>query len=155
MTPSQPGSERTISSSGLSSGPAGRRRSGTSRQVDPPRARPACSIAAGLVADIKSLTLRIRELERQLDERVHEQAPQLLDPQGCGVLGAAKLLAETDNVNRFRQRPSAAATSGPAIRCSGPRSLFAGCSLVVVMPVVQRGGRGCVAGRRARGRSSR
>jgi transposase len=80
-------------------------------------------IAAELVTDIKALTLRIRELERELDGRMQHQAPQLLELQGCGVLTAAKLLAETANVNRFRSEACFAMHAGVApIPASSGRS---------------------------------
>lgn len=80
-------------------------------------------IAAELFADIKALTLRIRELERELDARVQKQAPKVLELQGCGVLTAAKLLAETANINRFRSEACFAMHAGVApIQASSGRT---------------------------------
>jgi transposase len=47
-------------------------------------------IALELVADIRALTVRIKDLERELRALVTQQAPQLLNLPGCGVLTAAK-----------------------------------------------------------------
>jgi transposase len=69
-------------------------------------------IALELVEDIRSWTRRINALERELGERVREQAPQLLDLPGCGVLSAAKLIGETANPTRFRSEACFAMHAG-------------------------------------------
>jgi transposase len=71
-------------------------------------------IALELVADIRALTVRINDLERELRPLVTGQAPQLLDLPGCGVLTAAKLLAETANPARFRSEARFAMHAGVA-----------------------------------------
>ena len=59
-------------------------------------------IALEQFGDIRQLTVRARELEKELVLLVQQQAPQLLDLPGCGVLTAAKLIGETANPSRFR-----------------------------------------------------
>jgi transposase len=71
-------------------------------------------IALELVADIRALTVRIKDLERELRGLVTGQAPQLLDLPGCGVLTAAKLLGETANPTRFRSEARFAMHAGVA-----------------------------------------
>lgn len=71
-------------------------------------------IALELVADIRSWTVRIDALERELRDLVRKQAPQLLELPGCGVLTAAKLLGETANPDRFRSEACFAMHAGVA-----------------------------------------
>jgi transposase len=71
-------------------------------------------IALELVEDIRSATRRINALERELGDRVREQAPQLLDLPGCGALTAAKILGETANPTRFRSEACFAMHAGVA-----------------------------------------
>lgn len=71
-------------------------------------------LAVELVADIRALTVRINDLERELTALVRAQAPQLLDLPGCGVLTAAKLLGETANPARFRSEACFAMHAGTA-----------------------------------------
>jgi transposase len=71
-------------------------------------------IALELVADIRALTVRIKDLERELRALVTQQAPQLLNLPGCGVLTAAKLIGETANPTRFRSEARFAMHAGVA-----------------------------------------
>lgn len=71
-------------------------------------------LALELVADIRALTTRAKDLERELTAMVRDQAPQLLDLPGCGVLTAAKLLGETANPGRFRSEACFAMHAGVA-----------------------------------------
>lgn len=71
-------------------------------------------IALELVADIRTLTTRIKSLERELSGLVKAQAPQLLTLPGCGVLTAAKLVGETANPARFRSAACFAMHAGVA-----------------------------------------
>jgi transposase len=71
-------------------------------------------IALELVEDIRALTGRINELERELRELVRAQAPQLLELPGCGVLTAAKIVGETANPGRFRSEACFAMHAGVA-----------------------------------------
>jgi transposase len=59
-------------------------------------------IARELVNPCRSLTRAIPELERELEQRTAQTAPALLELPGCGVMTAAKLLAEIGPVDRFR-----------------------------------------------------
>ncbi|WP_439382797.1 IS110 family transposase [Amycolatopsis lexingtonensis] len=71
-------------------------------------------IAAELVTDIRDLTVRITALERELANRMTQQAPQLLALPGCGALTAAKIIAETANITRFRSEACYAMHAGVA-----------------------------------------
>jgi len=71
-------------------------------------------LAVELLDDIRALTARINDLERELTGLVRAQAPQLLALPGCGVLTAAKLLGETANPNRFRSEAHFAMHAGTA-----------------------------------------
>lgn len=71
-------------------------------------------IALELVADIRALTVRINALEKELRLLVLQQAPQLLELAGCGVLTAAKILGETANPSRFRSEACFAMHAGVA-----------------------------------------
>jgi transposase len=59
-------------------------------------------LASELVRDIRAHTVRINELHKELSELVTPLAPRLLELPGCGVLTAAKLIGEVDQVSRFR-----------------------------------------------------
>lgn len=71
-------------------------------------------LALELVADIRDRTQRAGALERELAALVKDQAPQLLELPGCGVLTAAKLLGETANPARFRSEACFAMHAGVA-----------------------------------------
>jgi transposase len=60
------------------------------------------TICQAQLAAISLLTDQIGELDRQLRQRVTRLAPTLLSLPGCGPLTAAKLIAETAGVARFR-----------------------------------------------------
>jgi transposase len=88
----------------------------------------------GLVADIarerleriRALTLRINELEHEIERRTTSLAPTLLDLQGCGALTAAKVVGETAKVSRFSSRAAFALANGtaPIPVSSGRRDRF-------------------------------
>jgi transposase len=71
-------------------------------------------ICQAQVTAIKILTDQISELEGQLRRRVARLAPSLLGLPGCGPLTAAKLLAETAGVARFRSEACFASHAGVA-----------------------------------------
>lgn len=80
-------------------------------------------LALELIGDIRSLTERANALECELAVLVKDQAPQLLELPGCGVLTAAKLLGETANPTRFRSEACFAMHAGVApIPASSGRS---------------------------------
>jgi transposase len=66
------------------------------------------------LADIRALTVRIEDLEKELTALVDAQAPQLLELPGCGPLTAAKLIGETANPSRFRTESRFAMHAGVA-----------------------------------------
>jgi transposase len=72
------------------------------------------AIAREQLHRIAALTRRVDELERQLGERVRAHAPALLRLPGCGVLTAAKLVAETGPINRFDSDAGLALHAGVA-----------------------------------------
>ena len=71
-------------------------------------------VAPELVARCRSLTRSIVELDRELEQRTIETAPALLELPGCGVLTAAKLLAEVGPIDRFETDAQLARHSGVA-----------------------------------------
>jgi transposase len=71
-------------------------------------------ICQELTATIGALTRRIDQLARDLRTRVMRLAPNLLNLPGCGVLTAAKLIAETAGVARFRSEACFAMHAGVA-----------------------------------------
>jgi transposase len=65
------------------------------------------------------LTLRANELQAELGRRVARVCPRLLSLPGCGVLTAAKILAEVAGVGRFRSEAALAMHAGAApLECS-------------------------------------
>ena len=76
------------------------------------------SVQIGICRDqvtaISALTDQIGELDRQLRQRVVRLAPSLLSLPGCGPLTAAKLIAETAGVGRFRSEACFAMHAGVA-----------------------------------------
>ncbi|HMU80363.1 MAG TPA: IS110 family transposase [Microthrixaceae bacterium] len=75
---------------------------------------PVAAIARELVERTRELTVRINELTREITALVSELAPTLLGLQGCGPLSAAKLVAETAGIDRFRSRSAFARWNGTA-----------------------------------------
>ena len=71
-------------------------------------------ISRELVREIRTLTRRIRELERELAGLVRAKAPGLLEIPGCGVLTAARIIAETAGPGRFSSDAKLARTAGVA-----------------------------------------
>jgi transposase len=71
-------------------------------------------IAAELVVRIRAMTVRIKELERQIAALVRELAPTLLDLHGCGELTAAKIVGETAKISRFADPAKFARFNGTA-----------------------------------------
>jgi transposase len=71
-------------------------------------------ICTELAATIQTLATRIDQLTGDLRTRVDRLAPNLLDLPGCGVLTAAKLIAETAGVARFRSEACFAMHAGVA-----------------------------------------
>jgi len=71
-------------------------------------------IAREQLRRIAQLTRRIDELERQLATHIKAQAAPLLALPGCGPLTAAKILAETGPVHRFKSDAGLALHAGVA-----------------------------------------
>jgi transposase len=67
-----------------------------------------------LIEDIRGWTKRANVIEAELAVLVQEQAPQLQELPGCGVLTAAKLLGETAGADRFRSEAAFAMHAGVA-----------------------------------------
>jgi transposase len=71
------------------------------------------------VGRCRELTLRANELQAELGHRVARGCPRLLSLPGCGVLTAAKILAEVAGVGRFRSEAALAMHAGAApLECS-------------------------------------
>jgi len=58
-------------------------------------------ICLELIARCREITVRAKELEREIDALIKATAPMLLEIPGCGSLTAAKIVAETAQVSRF------------------------------------------------------
>jgi transposase len=89
-------------------------------------------LARDELAEIMAVTDTIKALEKRIAVRVRSAAPSLLTVMGCGELTAAKLLAETAGVSRFRNEAAFARHAGVApiphssgstpVRITGARS---------------------------------
>ena len=66
------------------------------------------------VARIRDITREANQLEKEITLRVAEIAPSLLELPGCGGLTAAKLVGETADITRFRDRDAYAMFNGTA-----------------------------------------
>ncbi len=71
-------------------------------------------IAKDLVRRIAELTATVNDLEREIKVLVTEQAPTLLAVPGAGALTAAKIVAETADVRRFKSKDAFARHNGTA-----------------------------------------
>jgi transposase len=80
-------------------------------------------VARELVVEIRRRTRRSQELEAEIAALIKEQAPALLELKGCGVLTAAKLVAETAGAERFASEAKFARLAGvaPVPASSGKR----------------------------------
>ncbi len=66
------------------------------------------------VSRIRELTREANQLERDIDKRVAQQVPTLLEIPGCGALTAAKLVGEAADITRFKSRDAYAMWAGVA-----------------------------------------
>jgi transposase len=71
-------------------------------------------LARELTNSVHTLSVNISALERELEKRVRALVPNLLALAGCGVLSAARILAETADVTRFRSKAAFARFNGTA-----------------------------------------
>jgi transposase len=71
-------------------------------------------IASQLVEHCRALTAEIDLLQREIAHIVTQLAPELLALPGCGVLSAARLVAETGGALRFRNEAAFAMHAGVA-----------------------------------------
>lgn len=80
--------------------------------------------ARELVVEIRRRTRRAQELEAEIAALAEEQAPALLELKGCGVLTAAKLIAETAGAGRLDSDAKFARLAGvaPVPASSGKRT---------------------------------
>lgn len=80
-----------------------------------------CQLARELVARVAELTSRIDELKAELDGLTARLSPHLRQLQGCGALTAAKIIAETADITRFKNSDAFAMFNGtaPIPACSG------------------------------------
>src|SRR5437899_6847415 len=72
------------------------------------------AIALELVTRIRDLTVRINQLQGEVEQRVVALAPTLLQLDGCGALCAAKVVGEAAGISRFRSRAAFAMNNGTA-----------------------------------------
>ena len=71
-------------------------------------------IARELVIEIRRLSRRANELERELGALVEQEAGALLELRGCATLTAAKIVAEVAGVHRFATEAKLARHAGSA-----------------------------------------
>ena len=71
-------------------------------------------IARELLCDIRELTRRANELERQITRIVRGLAPTLLALEGCDALSAAKIVGEAAGAARFKSKAAFARWGGTA-----------------------------------------
>jgi transposase len=71
-------------------------------------------IAAEIAAQIRDLTVGERSLQREITQRVKALSPTLLALVGVGALTAAKIVAETADVRRFKSKDAFARHNGTA-----------------------------------------
>jgi transposase len=71
-------------------------------------------IARDLVARIRELTESANALEQEIERRVRALAPNLLEIVGVAALTAAKIVAESADVRRFRSKDAFARHNGTA-----------------------------------------
>jgi transposase len=76
--------------------------------------RVRAEIAVELIERITTLTRRIGQLKRRIEGHIQPLAPHLLALPGCAGLTAAKILAETAGVDRFRSSAAFAMHAGTA-----------------------------------------
>jgi transposase len=75
---------------------------------------PVARIATEIVAHARQLTVRETELEREITTLVRQLAPTLLALVGVGALTAAKIVAETADITRFKSKDAYARHNGTA-----------------------------------------
>jgi transposase len=78
------------------------------------RTEPCARVARDLIARISEMTVAIDDLARRINELTNELAPTLMGLFGCGPLSAAKIVAETAGIRRFRSRAAYASHTGTA-----------------------------------------
>jgi transposase len=71
-------------------------------------------LAREQLARIQALSETAQQCERRIAALTAPLAPKLLELEGCGILTAAKLVAETADVSRFRSRGRYARNNGSA-----------------------------------------
>ncbi len=74
----------------------------------------AVRICLELISRCREITVRANELEREISSLIKAHAPALLQIPGCAALTAAKILAETAQVDRFPTEGHFARYSGTA-----------------------------------------
>jgi transposase len=71
-------------------------------------------IAGEIAAQVRELTVRARALEAEITTHVTALAPRLLAVTGVGPLTAAKIVAETADIRRFKNKDAYARHNGTA-----------------------------------------
>lgn len=69
-------------------------------------------VSRELLEMIRGLTKRSNELKLEIGRLVRRRCPALLSIEGCGVLMAARILAEVDDIHRFPSERHLAAYAG-------------------------------------------
>jgi transposase len=72
------------------------------------------AIARELVRRIRELAKRTRQLHTEITRLVRARCPQLLEIEGCGPITAARIYAEVDGIDRFKNERHLASYAGIA-----------------------------------------
>lgn len=71
-------------------------------------------ICRDLLRRIRELARRVAELQTQLGRLVRAECPELLELEGCGVVMAARVIAEVETIERFKHESRFASYTGVA-----------------------------------------
>jgi transposase len=72
------------------------------------------AIARELIRRIRELAKRTRQLHTEITRLVQARCPQLLEIEGCGPITAARIYAEVDGIDRFKNERHLASYAGIA-----------------------------------------
>jgi transposase len=126
-------------------------------------------ISLELLRRIRELSRRVKELRVEIGRLVRRRCPSLLSIEGCGVLMAARILAEVDDINRFANERQLAAYAGTSpldassgkqqrhrLNRTGNRKLNMAVHMIAITQIrIHQPARDYIARRRANGKSTR
>jgi transposase len=133
-----------------------------------PRSREVM-ISLELLRRIRELSRRVKELRVEIGRLVRRRCPALLSIEGCGVLMAARILAEVNDIDRFTNERQLAAYAGTSpldassgkqqrhrLNRTGNRKLNMAIHIIAVTQIrMHQPARDYIARRRQNGKSTR